>query len=248
MGDGTGVGGQRVAFYGDGAKLFMMYLLYLVAPIFVGVIVFGFLGLIGEKLALVGGGIGVFGVMAMGVSGLALIACEFGAIVISTNKFLGYYYEALTIDRQPCQYTGTPRELANVLIVNTILTSITCGIYIPWAMVRMKEFVDSKVLVNGQPNRLTFYGDPASFLGTYILGMILATITCGIYGPWFANDVFAFMWENTRLDGRPFQFRKNPRGFFGTYLINVILMNVTCGIYYPWAICNILKWEADRVA
>ena len=115
-------------------------------------------------------------------------------------------------------------------------------------MVRMRQFVYSKLLVNGQPNRVTFHGAPASLLGTYILGAILTSITCGIYGPWFANDLFAFMWENTKLDGRPYQFRKDPGGFFGTYLLNIILSYITCGIYTPWAICNILKWEADRVA
>jgi uncharacterized membrane protein YjgN (DUF898 family) len=62
------------------------------------------------------------------------------------------------------------------------------------------------------------------------------------------NNLFAFMWENTKLDGRPFQFQKDPGGFFGTYLLAVILSYCTLGIYMPWGICNILKWESERVA
>ena len=72
--------------------------------------------------------------------------------------------------------------------------------------------------------------------------------TCGIYGAWFANDIFAFYWENSKLDGRGFGFRKDPGGFLGTYILTVILNMCTFGIYFPWGICNILKWEAERVS
>lgn len=250
MGGGMGGGmpGQRVVFSGDGGKLFGTYLLYLAAPIAAAGAIAGIIAGIGiaiENAARTGG---VLGILSLIFAGLVLIAGELIAIVMFANKFQGFYYEALSIDGQQCQYTGTPQEIAKIILINAVLTNITCGIYTPWAMVRMKEFIDSKVLVNGQPNRLTFHGDPASLLGTYILGSILTSITCGIYGPWFANDLFAFMWENTRFDGRPFQFRKDPGGFFGTYLLNMILSYVTCGIYAPWGMCNILKWEAERVA
>ena len=71
--------------------------------------------------------------------------------------------------------------------------------------------------------------------------------TAGIYGAWFANDIFAFMWDNTRIDGRNFQFKKDPGGFLGTMILTVLLSYCTLFIYYPWGICNILKWEAERV-
>lgn len=247
MGGGMG-GGQRVFFNGEGGKLFGTYLLYIAAPIFVAYLVIGVLVAIGAAIDRAAGTGGILMMAMASIGGLLALVAILGASVMFANKFQAFYYEGLTIDGQSCQYTGTPGEIAKIIIINAILTNITCGIYTPWAIVRMKEFVDSKVLVNGQPNRLTFHGDPASLLGTYILGSILTSITCGIYGPWFINDLFAFMWENTRLDGRPFQFRKDPGGFFGTYLLAMILTSITCGIYYPWGFCNILKWEAERVA
>lgn len=245
---GGGMPGQRVVFNGDGGKLFGLVLLYRAVPAIAGYIVLFILVAIGGVIdrAIGTGGI-LSGLMAI-MGGLILIAAMLGAAVVYSNKFYGFYYEATTLDGQQCQYTGTPQELAKMIVINAILTSITCGIYTPWAIVRTSEFVHSKVLVNGQPNRFSFHGDPASLLGTYILGSILTSITCGIYGAWFANDLFAFMWEGTRLDGRPFQFRKDPGGFFGTYLLAVILTYVTCGVYASWGYCNILKWEAERVA
>ncbi len=248
MGGGMAGFGQRVAFNGDGGKLFGTYLLYAVVPVIVAYFAMGIFYAIGMVLesALRSGGFVMlfFG----GVGMLLMLAAMLAASVLFANKFYAFYYEALALDGQPCQYTGTPQELAKMMVINALLTMVTCGIYTPWAIVRMKEFVHSKVLVGGQPNRLTFHGDPASLLGTYILGVILIYCTLGIYGPWFANNIFAFMWENTKLDGRNYQFRKDPGGFFGTYLLTVILSMVTCNIYYPWGICNILKWEAERVA
>lgn len=248
MAGGGAIGGQRVNFTGDGGKLFVNYLLYISAPVVVGYIILMILMFIGGAIDRAAGTGGILSILFLSVGGLALMAAVLVGSTMFANKFYAFYYEALTIDGQQCQYTGTTGELAKIMIVNSLLTSITCGIYAPWAIVRMKEFVHGKVLVSGQPGRYTFHGDPSSLLGTYILGAILSNITCGIYGPWFANDLFAFMWENTRLDGRPFQFRKDPGGFFGTYLVTMLLTMITCGIYYPWGICNIFKWEAERVA
>src|SRR5262249_15583167 len=132
-------------------------------------------------------------------------------------------------------------------IVNQLLILVTFGIFTPWAICRMATFMYENTEVNGQRGRLTFSGDGATLLGTYILGAILTSCTLGIYGAWFANDVFAFFWENTRLDGRPYGFRKDPGGFLGTYIITMILNMITCGIYYPWGIGAIMRWEAERV-
>jgi uncharacterized membrane protein YjgN (DUF898 family) len=247
MGGGA-MGGQRVAFNGEGGKLFGTYLLYMIAPMAVGYVIVGILIAIGLAIESAARTNGIMIILFGGFGALLFIAAILVASVLFTNKFYAFYYESMVLDGQPCQYIGTPGELAKLMIINAILTNITCGIYTPWAMVRTKEFVHSKVLVNGQPNRLTFHGDPASLLGTYILGSILTSVTCGIYGPWFVNDLFAFMWENTRFDGRPYQFRKDPGGFFGTYLLAVILSSITCGIYAPWGMCNIYKWECERVA
>ncbi|TKD04483.1 DUF898 family protein [Polyangium fumosum] len=248
MGAGVPGIGQRVVFNGDGGKLFGTYLLFAVVPMIVAYFIMGIFYAIGMAIESAARTGGVIMLLFSLVGGLIMFAGILGASVMFANKFYGFYFEALQLDGQPCQYTGTPQELAKVMVINALLTTVTCGIYTPWAIVKTKEFVDSKVLVAGQPGRLTFHGDPASLLGTYILGMILVYCTLGIYGPWFANNIFAFMWENTKLDGRAYQFRKDPGGFFGTYLLTIILSAVTCNIYYPWGICNILKWEAERVA
>ncbi len=122
------------------------------------------------------------------------------------------------------------------------------GIYGPWMWVKYWQYQYENTEVNGQKGRLTFNGDGGTLLGKYILGLILTYCTCGIYGAWFANDIYAFYWENTKLDGRGFGFRKDPGGFLGTYILTMLLSICTLYIYLPWGLCNIAKWESERVS
>jgi uncharacterized membrane protein YjgN (DUF898 family) len=240
--------GARAQFQGDGGKLFVLYLVNAILPFIavmavVMIVMFGVTALdeavgAGGTLSVV---IGVVFQLVASAAGLAI-----GAWAL--NKFYGFYYEALKLDGQPCEYKGNWVELLKIQFVNGLLTGITLGIYAPWAMVKVKKFVCANTLVGGQPGRLVFEGEGGALFVTYLVGMLLTMVTCGIYVFWFANNMFAFMWENMKLDGRAYQFRKDPGGFFGTYLLNMLLAGITFYIYLPWAICNIFKWEAERVA
>jgi len=247
MSGGQGPLGTRAQFGGDGGKLFTTYLLYLVAPligVYVAVFIMTFVGSALDRA--VGAG-GILAIPFSLVGGLVMLAGLVGIQLFFMNKFFEFYYEKLVLDGQPCRYVGDIKELMKVHLVNQLLTMITFGIYAPWAMVKLKQWTYENVEVGGQRGRLTFHGDGGTLLGTYILGLILTYCTLGIYGPWFANDLFAFFWDNSKIDGRGFSFKKDPGGFFGTYLLSVLLTYCTLGIYAPWAICNIFRWEAERV-
>ncbi len=241
-------GAGRTTFGGDGGKLFVVYLLYYTLP-FLGVYIVG--GGIGFVGGLLDGAVGAGGVLAMIfslISGLLILAGVMVTLLLFMNKFFEFYYSNVTFDGQPCKYNGTLGSLFKAMLVNMLLISVTFGIYTPWAMVKFRQWQFENIEVGGQRGRLTFHGDGGTLFGKYLLGMLLIYCTFGIYGPWFANDIFAFLWDNTKLDGRNFQFRKDPGGFFGTYLLNMILIYCTFGIYSPWAMCNIIKWEHEHIS
>jgi uncharacterized membrane protein YjgN (DUF898 family) len=246
--------GQRVQFNGDGGKLLVTYLMYLMAPL-IGVMVVGYIPVIIGTLIAGSGGHGrhasagpaiIGGILSL-VGGLIIFAGSLVVPILFINKFLEFYYANLTLDGQPCRYVGTMGSLAKVQLVNSLLISITFGIYSPWAICKLKTWIHENVEVGGQRGRLTFHGEGGALLGKFIVGYILMMCTGGIYGAWFANDVFEYLWTNTKVDGRGFGFKKDPGGFLGTYILTMILSYCTAGIYYPWGICNILKWEAERV-
>ena len=242
-----GAMGMRAVFSGDGGKLFATYLLYMMAPMFGSyVAVLALMG-IGAGIDNLAGTRGVIAIPFMLLGGLVLLASLIAVPLFFMNKFLGFYFEALALDGQRCNYVGTAGALLKSQFVNILLMMITFGIYTPWALVNLKKWTYENVEVGGQRGRLTFDGDGGTLFGTYLLGAILTYCTFGIYGAWLANDIFAFYWDNTKLDGRGFSFKKDPGGFLGTYILTVLLSNCTLGIYLPWGICNLFKWEAERV-
>ena len=59
----------------------------------------------------------------------------------------------------------------------TAITLMPVLFYAPWAICSMTRFVYENTEVNGQKGRLTFDGDGATLLGTYIVGAILTQNT-----------------------------------------------------------------------
>jgi hypothetical protein len=250
--------GQRVQFTGEGATLLGTYLIYALGPAILGYAVsFGFSlvgGLVGAATTTTShgrhaapAGPSGFAIVMILLGVLIHLTLVFGGSLMFTQKFIGFRTEGFVLDGQRCKYNGTFGQFVGVGLLNGLLCIVTVGIYTPWAICRIVEFIYENSTVNGQPARMTFSGSPTQLFGKYILGIILTYCTLGIYGAWFANDLFAFFWENTKLDGRPFNFRRDPAGFLGTYILTVIISMCTLGIYYPWGICNIMKWEAERV-
>ena len=247
-GGGPMMGGGRASFSGDGGELFKTMLLYYFAPFFGAYVVLGsvvggafYIDQQARANGMVAGPVGL-------VSGLILLAVVAGVVSVFLHKLTEFTMRNTRLDGQTCEYRGTLGNMAKMLFVNILLTNITFGIYFPWAYVNYKKFVYANTLVNGQPNRLTFTGSAGDLLGKYILGSLLTYCTLGIYMFWFMNDIFAFQWENTQLDGRPFRFNRDPGGLFGALILNYLLTYCTLGIYAPWMMCNLLKWEAEHVS
>jgi uncharacterized membrane protein YjgN (DUF898 family) len=228
-------------------------LLFGFAPVFAGAISFSVMNAIGMAIDGGGGhgkhahGPGAIYMVFMLVGMLIYLSAIIVGSLVFRNKFLQFEIDNTVMDGQRCRYTATPMDLLKAMIVPVILTSLTMGIYTPWMWVKYWQFQFENTEVNGQRGRLTFHGDGGTLLGKFILGIILTYCTLGIYGAWFANDIFAFHWENTKLDGRGFGFRKDPGGFLGTYILTLILSYCTLFIYLPWGICNIKRWEYERV-
>jgi uncharacterized membrane protein YjgN (DUF898 family) len=174
-----------------------------------------------------------------------------GSVVLAlllVHKSAEFYFNNLVLEGQRCRYTGTFSGVFQALIGHYLLTLITCGIYGPWYLCKVIQYSYENTEVNGQRGRLSFQGDVGAFFGTYLLGLVLSVCTLYIYGAWFMNDFFAFTWENTRLDGRPFAFRKDAGSFLGQYILNLIFTVCTLGVFAPWMIANFTKWSTERVS
>jgi uncharacterized membrane protein YjgN (DUF898 family) len=64
----------------------------------------------------------------------------------------------------------------------TLLTIITLGIALPWAIAMFYRWQAEHTIINGR--RLRFHGSGGSLFGHYIKWFFLTLITLGIYGFW----------------------------------------------------------------
>jgi uncharacterized membrane protein YjgN (DUF898 family) len=146
-------------------------------------------------------------------------------------------------------FQGTGGELFGKLIGGFLLTAITFGIYAPWFICGLINYYCEKTTINtpAGPARMTFSGTGGALFGVTFVGMLLTSITFGIYGPWFVCKLARFFSENMSAqtsEGRTLQLRFAGEGgdLFGTWILSSILIGVTFYIYTPWAMCKLRKW------
>ncbi len=77
-------------------------------------------------------------------------------------------------------YNGTWPEMFGVMFVQGLLSSITLGIYYPWAYCKIRKWVLEHTYCEGR--QLTFVGNGAEFFGILIVQFLLVIVTIGIYG------------------------------------------------------------------
>ena len=84
------------------------------------------------------------------------------------------------------QFDGRGLDLLGLLIVVSLLSMITLGIYGFWGQVRIMRWLVNHFRLYGR--RLDFTGTGLDFLGIVLLNWLLCAITLGIYTPWaFVN-------------------------------------------------------------
>ena len=160
---------------------------------------------------------------------------------------------ALTV---PCRfnYTGTGSGLFAELIVGGVLTVCTFGLYSPWFVCRLIEFVAKHTtLIDSERNSVRFHfnGTGADLFVQLVVGAVLTFCTFGIYAFWLSTNLTRFILENLRARdsfGEPVEIAFNGTGadLFGQCIIDYVLTVITFGIYAPWMICNLHRFFYDN--
>ena len=80
------------------------------------------------------------------------------------------------------EFRGQGGELLWLSIWTGFLTTITIGIYFPWAYCRRQEWIAANTYIEGK--RLQFHGTGSELFGNWLVIALLSTITLGFYLPW----------------------------------------------------------------
>jgi uncharacterized membrane protein YjgN (DUF898 family) len=153
------------------------------------------------------------------------------------------------------EFTGTGGELLGQALVGLLLTAVTFGIYQPWFLVRMRQWLYSRtrLITPAGPLQLSFEGTGFLCLVEVYLTALLIPLTLGIYTPWYIANATRFFTNNshaTAADGTRYRLDYSGTGgqLFGLILVNMLLSMVTFGIYTPWAVCNLQRATREKTS
>jgi uncharacterized membrane protein YjgN (DUF898 family) len=93
--------------------------------------------------------------------------------------------------------------------------------------------------------RFSFRGRLRDFLKLFVAGSLLATITAGLYYPFFDTRRYGFLVSHSYFGNQPFSFDGRGKDLFGKYLLTLLLLVPTLGVCWFWFLARKQRyfWE-----
>ncbi|MFA6801182.1 MAG: DUF898 family protein [Acholeplasmataceae bacterium] len=95
------------------------------------------------------------------------------------------------------EFTGKLLGLIGTNLLAMLITIITLGICIPWAICIQQRWYAKHTILNG--HQLVFVGEGGQLFGQFIKWFLLTIITIGIYGFWVKIKMHAWVVSKTEL-------------------------------------------------
>ena len=95
------------------------------------------------------------------------------------------------------KFNGGILGLIGINIVTVLLTFVTLGIGLPWAMCMRERWNAKHTIIDGK--QVVFDGTGAQLFGNYIKWFLLCIITLGIYSFWLEIKMKQWVTKHTHL-------------------------------------------------
>jgi uncharacterized membrane protein YjgN (DUF898 family) len=92
------------------------------------------------------------------------------------------------------QFFGTGGSFLVTMLIVTLLSAITLGIYSPWGMAYVARWMCENSTLQGR--RLTFTGSGGTLFGMVLVLVLLSAITLGIYSFWGYVKIYRYMFAH----------------------------------------------------
>jgi uncharacterized membrane protein YjgN (DUF898 family) len=127
------------------------------------------------------------------------------------------------------QLYGFPGEVTRSLAMLLWLAGL---LLVPVAMVGARRYRLSRTSWRGI--RFSFRGPASQFVGIFVVGTILTSLTLGLYYPVFVTKRQAFMMAHSYFGSRKFDFDGRGRDLIRPFLVMVLLFLPTLGLAWFW--------------
>lgn len=93
----------------------------------------------------------------------------------------------------------------------------------------------------------SYTGKISELVRIYFSGMVLNSLTLGIYGAWFRVKLVKYLLQHTRFGSLHFDFKGDAKTLFILYLKGILLSILTLGIYGIWFAKNVYNYHIDNI-
>jgi len=147
------------------------------------------------------------------------------------------------------KFDGNTFQYIGWKILGGILTLITLGIALPFAITFVERWKCNHSVINGR--RLSFNGNGVQLLGKWILWLFLILITFGIYAFFVSVKMKAWVVKHTDMVGGKDNVESKFDGYIIQYigwkLLTGLISLVSLGLLRPIAVTLMMKWEAKHI-
>jgi len=167
----------------------------------------------------------------------------------------------------PLSFTGQAGEYFRIWIVNTALTIVTLGLYLPWARVRQRQYFYGHTWLDGQ--NFEYTARPLALLRGYlIVGAFFLTYTlatnlqfqgweyvAGVIGllflalyPWLVMKSLRFLAASTAHRGLHFRHHGRAGGAYFAYGLGNVAAVLSGALALPWAWFMQRRYQVQQAA
>jgi uncharacterized membrane protein YjgN (DUF898 family) len=139
------------------------------------------------------------------------------------------------------RFQGTGGALFGRLFLGGLLTVLTLGIYLPWALVSLANWAleGTEGTLNGRTFKARLDATGGEALPLVLKGVLLSVVTLGIYAPWFACGLCRWAATRTRIQAEGSAPLEASFGGTGGELLVLavvggVLTSATFGLFGPF--------------
>lgn len=121
-------------------------------------------------------------------------------------------------------------------ILAVVLIYAITVIFIPVAIVGTRRYRLSRTSWRGI--RFSFRGRVVEFIRLFVLGMLLTTVTLGLYYPIFATRRYGFLTAHSYFGTQQADFNGRGQDLFRSYLLALLLTLPTLGLCWFWFVAK----------
>jgi uncharacterized membrane protein YjgN (DUF898 family) len=229
----TEIAGDRFAYHGRGRELFIGFLkaiVFFALPLFL-------LSLLREFTTWP-----ILKVISL-VASYVIVSVFFPLAIVGARR---YRLSRTSWRGIRFSFRGSARGFIKLFIVNTILISLTAGLWYPIFDVRRHAFLTNDSWFGNR--KFAFDGGSGGLFWSFVLTLVLTPFTLGLCWFWYLAKKRRYFWEHTTFGAARFRYTVTGGALLRLMLGNLIILILTLGLGWPWAQVRSARFAARNLS